>query len=286
MLATRSRNNPAEHQSRLPTSAPLPLIIGHRGASSVAPENTLAAFNRALEEGADGIELDVRLSRDGVPVVIHDATLRRTGDDTRAVAEMSSAELTRTKVGSWFNRAKPQLARLEYSKESVPKLERVFGILTTAKAKGPLGYVELKIDKGQEYRGLVESVTSLISNHKLQKQIIVISFNLKAVALTKELNSTIRTGALFEPRRNIHRVVRKHQMINAALDHGASELLLHRLIATRRMVDAALEANLAPVIWTVDDPKWIERAKTRGILALITNNPAKMGLDSTKLLLG
>ncbi|MDQ3754751.1 MAG: glycerophosphodiester phosphodiesterase, partial [Acidobacteriota bacterium] len=63
-----------------------PLIIGHRGASAVAPENTLGAFARALDDGADGIEFDVRLARDGVPIVIHDATLKRTALQDGAVA--------------------------------------------------------------------------------------------------------------------------------------------------------------------------------------------------------
>jgi glycerophosphoryl diester phosphodiesterase len=260
----------------LPLTAKSPLIIGHRGAPAVAPENTLAAFHRAFEDGADGIELDVRLARDGVPVVIHDATLKRTGRDTRAVAKMSSAELARTDIGSWFNRAHPQLARSEYSKESVPTLEQVFTILKTARAKDPIVYVELKIDKGQEYRALVESVAELISNQKLQTHAVVISFNLKAVALMKELSPSIRTGALFGPRRNAHRVVRRHPMIKAALDCGASEILFHRLLAIHRMIDATSEANLLPVVWTVDDPKWIERARTRGIHALITNNPLTM----------
>ena len=67
----------------------LPLIIGHRGASAIAPENTLAAFKRAIQDGADGIEFDVRLSQDGVPVVIHDATLARTGLTDGVVAELS-----------------------------------------------------------------------------------------------------------------------------------------------------------------------------------------------------
>ena len=257
----------------MPAKSQSPLIIGHRGASAVAPENTLAAFSHAFDGGADGIELDVRLANDGVPVVIHDATLKRTGGDTRAVAEMSSAELARIDVGSWFNRTQPRLARREYSKEFVPTLEEVFPIL---KSNDRLAYIELKIDRRQEYRALVETVATLISNHKLLKQIIVIGFNLEALTQMRELNSSIRTGALFEPRRPVHRVVREHPMITAALNCGASEILLHRLIATRRIIDAASDANLLPVVWTVDDPKWIERARTRGIHALITNNPAKM----------
>jgi len=75
------------------------LIIGHRGNSAEAPENTIAAFARALNDGADGIEFDVRLARDRTPVVIHDATLKRTGGLPAAVSALSSAELTRLDVG-------------------------------------------------------------------------------------------------------------------------------------------------------------------------------------------
>jgi glycerophosphoryl diester phosphodiesterase len=255
-----------------------PLIIGHRGASALAPENTLAAFSRAFADGADGIEFDVRLARDGVPVVIHDATLARTGNTKRAVAEMTSAELTRANVGSWFNRSHPRLARAEYAQQTVPTLGQVLAILKRSRRKS-VAYLELKTDKGEAYDDLVSSVAELIAHHALQRRIVVVSFNLKALALVKELNSAIRTGALFEPRRNPTRIVRQHPMITAALDCGANEILLHRLIATHRLADLAAESNLLPVVWTVEDQKWIARAKTRGIHALITNDPAKMAAD-------
>ena len=82
---------------------PTPLILGHRGASAVAPENTLAAFSRAIKDGADGFEFDVRLSRDQVPVVIHDATLKRTGSIDISVCNLTSQELGEVDVGSWFD---------------------------------------------------------------------------------------------------------------------------------------------------------------------------------------
>ncbi|HET6851924.1 MAG TPA: glycerophosphodiester phosphodiesterase family protein, partial [Pyrinomonadaceae bacterium] len=81
-----------------------PLIIGHRGASAVAPENTIAAFKEAIAVGADGVEFDVRLTRDRVPVVIHDSTLRRTAGLQRRVADLTWAELEQVDVGSWFDR--------------------------------------------------------------------------------------------------------------------------------------------------------------------------------------
>src|SRR5712691_1033184 len=114
-----------------PLISPLitPLIIGHRGSSAVAPENTIAAFVRAMRDGADGFEFDVRLARDGVPVVIHDATLRRTAQMSGAVADFTSRELNHVDVGSWFNHQHPNRARQEYAQETVPTLEQVLDLI-------------------------------------------------------------------------------------------------------------------------------------------------------------
>jgi glycerophosphoryl diester phosphodiesterase len=260
-----------------------PLIIGHRGASAIAPENTLTAFTRAMEDGADGVELDVRLARDRVPVVIHDSNLRRTGLCEGVVAEMSSAELGQTDVGSWFNRARPQFARSEYAREFVPTLDQVFRLFKNYQAKPGLIYVEMKTHKVDDANiDLAKSVVQVISDQSLKSRLVVVSFNLKAIAQIKQLDSSIRTGALFEPRRSAIKAIRKHPMITAAIDRGAEEILLHRLLATRRMVRAATEENLRSVVWTVDDPKWMRRAVSFGIHALITNNPAKMAASINK----
>ena len=118
-----------------------PLIIGHRGASAAAPENTLAAFARALDDGADGLEFDVRLARDGVPVCIHDATLKRTAMLDAQVAKLSSTDLGRIDAGTWFNRRYPTRARAEYSLERVPTLEQV---LRATGHRAQRLYVEMK----------------------------------------------------------------------------------------------------------------------------------------------
>src|SRR5260370_10924895 len=117
------------------------LIMAHRGASVIAPENSFAAFALAMESGADGIELDVLLSRDGVSVVIHDATLRRTGLRQEAVAQMDSKQLGKVDAGSWFNRAHPRRAREEYTRECVPTLDQVFRLFRDSDARL---YVEMK----------------------------------------------------------------------------------------------------------------------------------------------
>jgi len=256
-----------------------PLIIGHSGASALAPENTLASFKRALEDGAAGVELDVRLCSDGVPVVIHDATLRRTGLCEGVVAKITSAELGQTDVGSWFNFNHPLPARAEYSRQVVPTLDQVFDLFRDAEKI----YVEMKTDKAEDdYVELAAAVAQLIDDQDLSSRVVVVSFNLKGLAEIKRIDTSIATGALFEPRRNPVKVFRRHPMITAAIECGAEQILLHRSIVTQRLVNLAGENNLLPVVWTVDDPKWIRRLTDLGIHAVITNNPALMATSSER----
>ena len=249
------------------------MIIAHRGASAVAPENTLAAFARALADGADGIELDVRLSRDGVPVVIHDETLLRTGLLKGVVAEMAASELGKVDVGSWFNRAHPKQAREEYAGECVPTLGEVFRLFQDRDARL---YIEIKTGANEGFAELTQTVAQLIRKHKLHSRVVVVSFDLAAIANIKRIDSAIRTGALFEPKRKPATLARKRPMIEAAIDHGANEILLHRSISTRSAVRLATDNDLAVVVWTVDDPEWISRARSLGIHALVSNNPGLM----------
>ena len=254
-----------------------PLIIGHRGASAVAPENTLAAFARALDEGADGVELDVRLARDGVPVVIHDATLQRTGLREGVVAGMTSAELGQIDVGSWFNRANPKSTHKEYAGQFVPTLDRVFRFFNEDASRKAIIYVEMKTDKAEQSANeLAHSVVQCINKFKLQARVVVVSFSLKALAVIKQIDAGICTGALFEPRRTARKLMGMRRLIASVNERGADEILLHRLMATRGLVRCALENGLRPGVWTVDDSKWIRRANALGLRAVITNNPAEM----------
>ncbi|MBI3536498.1 MAG: hypothetical protein HY070_02885, partial [Chloroflexi bacterium] len=102
-----------------------PLIIAHRGASAEAPENTLAAFTRAFELGADGIELDVTLTKDNIPVVIHDDTVNRTTNARGVVSEMLLAEIKQLDAGSWKD--------AKYRGEKIPTLEETLRAIPTTK---------------------------------------------------------------------------------------------------------------------------------------------------------
>lgn len=248
-----------------------PLIIGHRGASALAPENTLAAFSRAFKDGADGIEFDVRLARDGVPVCIHDATLKRTGLRDEPVINFSSEELGQLDVGTWFNLRHPQAARAEYSDERIPTLARVFELFGRS---AKLLYVEMKC-AAEESRALAAAVAELVRTHNLFDCVIVKSFLLGSLSEIKRLEPRIRTAALFEPKlaRPLPSIRR---MIEQALSCGANEISLHRSLVSKRAVTEAGRQGLSTVVWTVDSPAWIKRALSLGIHALITNNPAPM----------
>lgn len=257
-----------------------PLVVGHRGASAHAPENTLAAFERARRDGADGVEFDVRLAADGVPVVIHDATLRRTALEGGAVSSRTSSELSRLDAGTWFNRRRPARAREEFSREGIPTLARVLQLFAP---RFRVLYVELKCSAA-ETRPLAEAVVSVVRDYdKHAGRLVIESFNLDAVAEVKRLAPALRAAALFE-RRLGRPLLGARALLAQARECGADEVALHRSLATRRRVEAARAAGLQTVVWTVDHPSWAARATRLGLRALITNDPARMrrALDATR----
>jgi glycerophosphoryl diester phosphodiesterase len=254
-----------------PRGGTFPLIIGHRGASAVAPENTLAAFERALDDGADGLEFDVRLARDGVPVVIHDATLRRTGLREGLIANLSSVELAQVDVGTWFNLRYPASAVPLYANERIPTLARVLELMTERNATL---YVEMKCSE-LESSALAVEVARLVRASALVERVVVESFTLEAIAELKRHAPEIRTAALFEPKLS-RPLPNARRLIEQATGVEADEIALHRALATRRVVEVARQRGLKTVVWTVDNPAWVKRASDFGVHALITNKPAQM----------
>lgn len=251
-----------------------PLIIAHRGASAVAPENTLAAFAQAIDQGADGIEFDIQLSADGIPVVIHDSRLRRTAHRSGLVKNIEAVELATLEVGTWFNRLHPRRARAEYENERLPMLEDVLNLVRSRAPSDFICYAELKIEKRDaDYPKLVDAVLNSIHSRGVHERTTIVSFDVNALAQMKRIDPAVRTGALFEPRTLTPR--RKTAIIEEALACGADEVLLHRLVARTKLIDLAIEKRLAPVIWTVDDSRWLARAERLGLHAIITNRPER-----------
>jgi glycerophosphoryl diester phosphodiesterase len=248
-----------------------PLIIGHRGASAIAPENTLAAFTRAIQDGADGIEFDVRLSQDGVAVVIHDATLARTALIDGVVAELPAQVLARTDVGSWFS-PPPNTHNVDFSMEKLPSLEQVFDLFAGSHA---LLYLEMKSQPGE--RLAAAEVAGAIRKHAIAERVIVSSFDLSLVKAVKAIDSAIRTAALFEPRvSHPSTLLRRIRLVELAKACEADEICLHHSLASSRLTKHARSSQLEVVVWTVDNPAWIELARSREVKALMTNDPASM----------
>jgi glycerophosphoryl diester phosphodiesterase len=247
-----------------------PLIIGHRGAAALAPENTIISFKRAITDGADGIEFDVRLAGDHIPVVIHDPTLRRTALREGLVASLSSTDLCQVNVGRWFNLRLPALARQEYEDATIPTLAEVFELF---RASSCMLYVEIKCIRA-ESPAIASRVAELIRDYRLINQVVVESFTLDAIAEIKRIDPLIRTAALFEPK--LVPPPTRRRIMREASACNADELALHSLLATRRITADAARRGMKTIVWTVDNPAWVARATRLGIYALITNNPALM----------
>jgi len=249
-----------------------PLIIGHRGASAIAPENTMVAFEQAMRDGADGIEFDVRLARDQLPVVIHDASLRRTGLKSVDVANLSSRELSEIDVGTWFNQRYPSRAKDEYTLATIPTLSEVFERFRDGQARL---YVEMKCDALNGGRPLAQAVANLVRDYSLFDSVVVESFAHQSIAEIKRLDPRLRTAALFEPKL-ARPFPSTRRIIERALEFSADEIALHRTLAGRRITEEAARRGMRTVVWTVDNPSWKERARRYGVHAIITNNPAAM----------
>lgn len=248
-----------------------PLIIAHRGASATAPENTIAAFRKAIEEGADGLEFDVRLTKNGVPVVFHDATLKRIANKSFRILNLTSDELQTVDAGSWFNNKFPLKANADFSRERISTLQETLNFLSDFKG---LIYIELKC-KNDEIAQLVENVAKVIRNSNLLSRIIVKSFKLTAIKQIKKLVPEVCTAALFAPK--IMAILRKQsRLVEKAQEYKADQLSLHFSLATQKLLEKAKSQGLQTVIWTADHPVWVKRSFEIGIKGIITNNPARL----------
>lgn len=221
-----------------------PLVIGHRGASADAPENTLAAFGLAAEQGAQGVEMDVRLAADGNVVVIHDKTVARTTGGTGAVADLTTAELQALDAGLG---------------QPVPTLDDVF------QAFGPalLYNVELK-DYSLRSHGLEIAVADRIAAYHLENQVVVSSFNPLIVRRARRhLSRTTMTAVIWDrgPR------WLWHLPAETEADHPHYSLVDEAYMAWAR------QQNHRVHVWTVDDPAEARRLTRLGVHAIITNKP-------------
>jgi glycerophosphoryl diester phosphodiesterase len=224
-------------------------ITAHRGASREAPENSLSAIRRAIELGADFAEIDVHMTADGVPIVVHDEDFQRLAGDPRRPGGMTLEQVRRLDIGSKFDR--------KFAGERVPTLEEA---IDAARGRIKLN-IELKptaADRAQ----LARAVAKLIRDKQFEKDCFVTSLDREAVAIAYRENGRLRTGAIVSAA--IGDVTRLEVDVLSVRTGLISDLLIDRAHTAGREVHA----------WTVDDPGEMGRLFDRGVDGIITNDPA------------
>jgi glycerophosphoryl diester phosphodiesterase len=231
------------------------LILGHRGASQHAPENTLPAFQLAAQQGADGIELDVQLSRDGEVIIMHDFSVDKTTNGQGKVKEKTLAELKALDAGRYFSN--------QFAGTTIPTLSELFMVM------GPvlLYNIELKTTSFND-QGLEVEVIRLIEDYNLQDRAMVSSFNPFALMRAYRINPKIKRGLLWAPnlsfylRRQLFRNLAKPDMFHPYW--GATTLGL---------VKKEHEQGILVNVWTCNEPEAMQRMIKMGVDAIMTDRP-------------
>jgi len=216
------------------------LIIAHRGASAYEPENTLRSVKKALELSADMVEVDVRTSRDGHIVVMHDAVVNRTTNGKGYVKDMTLKELKRLNAGLG---------------EHIPTLQEVTELL---RGKAQL-VVEIKVP------GIEKKVLQVLQKNELDRQALITSFYHPILKRVKELNPNMRTGAIIASR-----PIKAAQL---ALDANSNALFPRHVYVDSEMVEEAHKLDLAVYPWTIDILNEIEPLIKMGVDGIVTNKP-------------
>ncbi|ODT82077.1 MAG: glycerophosphoryl diester phosphodiesterase [Pelagibacterium sp. SCN 64-44] len=230
-------------------------VQAHRGASAVAPENTIAAFRAAHDQGARWVELDVALLADGTPVVIHDVTLDRTTNGKGPLGELVAADLTRLDAGSWFD---PQFAG-----EKLSTLPQVL------EALGELGLnVNVEIKQHEHHKSLAqltETVHYCLQNRPAGVDVMISSFDAECLKAMHRLDPSYELAMLWSelPPDWLDRV--------AAIPAGA--IHLHYRALSFNVLDRARENGLIVRCWTCNDPAQMAPFWDAGLGGVITDDP-------------
>jgi glycerophosphoryl diester phosphodiesterase len=244
-----------------------PAVFAHRGGAGLAPENTCAAFDRGLALGADGLELDVRLSRDGVVVVHHDRTLERTTDLEGPLASFGADELARADAGYRFeHRGAWPFRGLGIG---IPRLDSVLG-----------RYPETRIiiDMKEDDVALAGATLDVLRNANALGRVCLASFGLRAVRAARATEPAVATSAARnEVRRALYRSWVGWPVSRAAYDgFQVPEMAGVTRVVSPRFLDAAHRAGLAVQVWTVNAEDDARRLLSWGVDALITDRPDVM----------
>jgi glycerophosphoryl diester phosphodiesterase len=236
------------------------LLIAHRGASGHAPENTLAAFRKAVALGASFIETDLQLTRDSRLVAMHDATVNRTTNGQGAVHDLTLADLRKLDAGSWFGS--------EFAGERIPVLEE---ILEFAKKNDAVFYLELKA--GGSWGGEHALVGALRESGEIART-VVISFDAGILAAARQIEPTLMTGLLYEGQ--------IADPLDKAVEIGARQLAVRGDLVTPWLLGEARRRDLQVVCWTVNQPAHMRLLIAAGVDGIMSDYPDRLVAASRK----
>ncbi len=230
-----------------------PYVLGHRGASGYAPENTMESFKMALEMNCDGVELDVQMSKDGELVIIHDETIDRTSDGTGWVKDLTFQQLREFN----YNKTHP-----EYQHCDIPKLDEVLSLF-----KGTNKIINIEFKTAIiKYPGIVCKVMDLVDEYDMNNQVIYSSFNHQHCVDVLDRQPDAYVGFLYEDGfLEVIDYVKRH---NGTALHPALYL-----VEGAEWVKEAKEKGLEINTWTVNLPEHMEIACQLGLTSIITNYP-------------
>jgi glycerophosphoryl diester phosphodiesterase len=233
-----------------------PLLFAHRGLSSQAPENTMAAFKLAVQRRFDGIETDAHLTADGKLALIHDENTRRTAGVGGKVVDLTMADLKKLDAGSWYDDA--------FAGESIPEF---WQLLELVKPSSLIINLELK-NNVCRYPGLEQAVLSELKRFEMLDRVLFSSFNHSSMALVKELEPKVETALLYS--NILHRTAKYVQMCKADGIHPQ-----HHSV-DRSLVEECHRAGLKVRPWTVDNSADAEIMSAFGVDALVSNCPDEL----------
>lgn len=236
------------------------LLIAHRGASGYAPENTMAAFRKAVAMGLSFIETDLQLSRDARFVAIHDETVNRTTNGQGAVHDLTLAELRRLDAGSWFGNS--------FTGERIPTLEE---ILDFAKRHDVVFYLEIK--PGGSWGGEHALIGALRESGEIART-VVISFDASVVNAVRKAEPTLMTGLLCDGQ--IEKPIEK------ALEIGARQLAVRGDLVTPAMIAEAKRNDLQVVCWTVNHAAHMRMLASAGVAGIMSDYPDRLNAIQPK----
>ncbi|MGG1596187.1 glycerophosphodiester phosphodiesterase [Paenibacillus naphthalenovorans] len=231
------------------------LVISHRGASGYAPENTMNAFQLAVDMKADGIELDLHLTKDGEVVICHDDDVERTTNGHGLIKELTLAQLRSLDAGSWYDES--------FSGASIPTLRE---FMTFAAGTGMLINLEIK-NIPYYHKGIEEKVVRSVLEHDMLDRVIISSFDHYALAETARLAPSIKLGVLFSTR-----LIDPWDYARR-LPFDVHSLHPHFSFVDEAYIRQSHEHGYKVYPYTVNDPEWAKPLALKGLDGVITNYP-------------